>query len=54
MKMAFYHRYLLLSDGSVFMKKKYKSSKMLSKMAARMELNKNRVKEELGKRDLMS
>lgn len=54
MKMVFYHRYLLLNDGSVFMNRKYESSKKLSKMAPRMELNKNRVKEELGKRNLMS
>lgn len=51
MKMTFYHRYLLLNDGSVFIEKEYKSSKQLSKVAAGIELNKSRVKEEFGKRN---
>lgn len=48
--MTFYHRHLLLNDGSIFIEKEYISSKKLSKVAARIELNKREVNERFGKR----
>lgn len=49
-KVTFYHRHLLLNDGSIFIEKEYISSKKLSKVAARIELNKREVNERFGKR----